>query len=102
MSNKSWLFSKIANKAEKLVELSKNFSEKRAPYSEKISAIKRKLLDDYKFWKLKSTIDTRPRLLDIERDIEFIKKAQNNVNNLSEIDKERINLLMKKHTVTVY
>jgi hypothetical protein len=102
MNGKSWMFSKIASKAEKLIELSNNFSERRATYQEKISAIKKKLLEDYKFWKIKTSIDVKPRLLDIEKDIEFIKKVQSLEDNLSDIDKERINLLIKKHSVKVY
>jgi hypothetical protein len=102
MDRKSWLLSKIADKTDKIMEVAKSFSERRASYDQKIESLKERLLDNYKFWSSKSTDGSKARLSDIERDTNFIKSIQHKSTKLTDIEKERINLMMKKHSVSIY
>jgi len=102
MDKKSWLLSKIADKTDKVMEVAKNFSERRATYEQKIEALKERLLENYKFWASKSAEGSKARISDIERDTNFIKSIQNRATKLSDIEKERVDLMMKKHSVQIY
>ena len=102
MDSKAWLFSKLASKTEKVLEVAKAFSERKASYPQKITAIKNRLLENYKFWASKSNDISKARLEDIERDTNFIKSIQNRQDNLSNAEKERIDLIIKKHSVSIY
>jgi ABC-type transport system involved in cytochrome c biogenesis ATPase subunit len=102
MDRKAWLLSKFADKAAKITEVAKSFSERKATYPQKVEALKERLLENYKFWASKNTSGSKARLADIERDTNFIKSVQNKVNNLSNIEKERVDLMMKKHSVSIY
>jgi ABC-type transport system involved in cytochrome c biogenesis ATPase subunit len=102
MDRKAWLLSKFADKAAKITEVAKSFSERKATYQQKIDALKERLLENYKFWASKNTSGSKARLVDIERDTNFIKSIQNKANNLSNIEKERVDLMMKKHSVSIY
>jgi len=102
MDRKSWLLSKIADKTDKIMEVAKSFSERRASYGEKITALKERLLENYKFWASKSTDGSKARLSDIERDTNFIKSIQHRPTKLTNIEKERVDLMMKKHSVSIY
>lgn len=101
MDRKAWLLSKIADKAARITEVAKSFSERKATYQQKVDALKERLLENYKFWASKSTTGSKSRLTDIERDTNFIKSVQNKTNNLTKIEKERIDLMMKKHSVSL-
>jgi hypothetical protein len=102
MDSKAWLLSKLASKTDKVLEVAKAFSERKVSYSQKITAIKDRLLENYKFWSSKSTEGSKVRLADIEKDTNFIKSIQNRQDNLSNSEKERIDLIMKKHSVSIY
>lgn len=102
MDRKAWLLSKFAEKAAKITEVAKSFSERKATYPQKIEAIKERLLENYKFWASKSTSGSKARLADIERDTNFIKSIQSKTNNLTKIEKERIDLMMQKHSVSIF
>jgi hypothetical protein len=102
MDSKAWLFQKLASKTEKVLEVAKAFSEKKASYPQKITAIKNRLLENYKFWASKTNDKSKARLEDIERDTNFIKSIQNRQDNLSNTEKERIDLIIKKHSVSIY
>jgi hypothetical protein len=102
MDRKSWLLSKIADKTDKIMEVAKSFSERRASYDQKIEALKERLLENYKFWSSKSTDGSKVRLSDIERDTNFIKSIQHRSTKLTNIEKERVDLMMKKHSVSIY
>jgi hypothetical protein len=99
MDKKAWLLSKFAEKADKIMEVAKAFSERKASYGEKITAIKERLLENYKFWSAKSTDRSKARLDDLERDTNFIKSVQHRPTKLTDVEKERIDLIMKKHSV---
>jgi hypothetical protein len=101
MDTKAWLLSKMADKASKITEVAKSFSERKATYQQKIDSLKERLLENYKFWASKSTDGAKARLSDIERDTNFIKSVQSRSNNLTKIEKERIDLMMKKHSVSI-
>lgn len=102
MNRKSWLLSKIADKTDKIMEVAKSFSERRASYGEKITALKEKLIENYKFWASKSTEGSKARLADIEKDTNFIKSIQFRPTKLTEIEKEKVDLMIKKHSVSMY
>jgi hypothetical protein len=99
MDRKSWILSKLADKASKITEVAKAFSERKAGYGEKITAIKERLLENYKFWSSKTTEGAKARLADIDKDTNFIKTVQHRPTKLTEVEKERIDLIMKKHSV---
>jgi ABC-type transport system involved in cytochrome c biogenesis ATPase subunit len=101
MDRKAWLLSKFADKAAKISEVAKSFSERKATYPQKVEALKERLLENYKFWASKSTTGSKARLDDIERDTNFVKSIQSKVEKLSNIEKERIDLMMKKHSVSL-
>ena len=102
MDKKAWLLSKFADKAAKITEVAKSFSERKATYPQKIDALKERLLENYKFWASKSTTGSKARLDDIERDSNFIKSIQNKTDNLTKIEKERVDLMMKKHSISIF
>lgn len=102
MDRKAWLLSKFADKAAKISEVAKSFSERKATYAQKIEALKERLLENYKFWASKSTSGAKARLVDIERDTNFVKSIQNKANNLTNIEKERVDLMMQKHSVSIF
>jgi len=101
MDRKAWILSKFADKAAKIMEVAKSFSQRKATYPQKVESLKERLLENYKFWAAKSTDRSKARLEDIERDTNFIKSIYNRTNNLTNIEKERIDLMMKKHSVSI-
>jgi len=101
MDKKAWLLSKMANKAAKIVEVAKSFSSRKAPYDKKIEVLKEKLLDEYKFWSSKTIVYTKNRIVDIEKDTVFIKHVQNRANNLTSTEKDKIDQMMKKYSITI-
>jgi hypothetical protein len=102
MDKKAWILSKFADKAAKIMEVAKSFSERKATYQQKVEALKERLLENYKFWASKNTEGSKARLNDIERDTNFVKSIQNKTNNLTNIEKERIDLMMQKHSVSIF
>ncbi len=101
MDKKAWILSQFASKAEKIMEVAKSFSTRKASYGEKITAIKERLLENYKFWAAKSTDRSKARLSDIERDTNFIKSVQHRPTKLTDSEKKRIDELMTKHSVSL-
>lgn len=103
MDRKAWLLSKFADKAAKVAEVAKSFSDRKAPYPKKVEAIKQKLLEEYKFWTTKSNriSSIKAKLDDVERDTNFVKSIQHRTDKLSNFEKERVDLLMNKYSVSV-
>ena len=101
MDRKAWILSKFATKAEKIMEVAKSFSQRKASYGEKISALKERLLENYKFWSSKTTDGSKARLADIERDTNFIRGVQHRPTKLTDHEKTRIDDMMKKHSVQI-
>lgn len=97
----TWLLSKLAEKTDKSLEIAKSFSQRKATYPQKIEAIKERLLENYKFWASKTTIGSKARLEDIEKDTNFIKSIQDRPNKLTEREKTRIQEIMNKHSVSI-
>ena len=102
MDRKAWLLGKIADKTDKIFEVAKAFSQRKASYDQKIEALKERLLETYKFWEYKTTDGSKARLSDIETDTNFIKSIQHRSTKLTNIEKERVDLMMKKHSVSIY
>lgn len=101
MDKKTWLLSKLADKAAKMSEVAKSFSQRKATYPQKVEALKERLLENYKFWASKSTTGSKARVDDIERDTNFIKSIYSRSSNLTNIEKERVDLMMNKHSVSI-
>lgn len=101
MDKKTWILSKFAEKADKIMEVAKSFSTSKASYGEKITAIKERLLENYKFWASKSTDRSKARLSDIERDTNFIKSIQHRPTKLTDYEKKRIDEIMTKHSISI-
>jgi hypothetical protein len=101
MDRKAWLLSKIAQKADKIIEVAKSFTERRASYEDKVNALKSRLLENYKFWGSKSTPGAKARIVDIERDTNFIRSIQNKLGRLTQKEKDRVDEMMKKHSVSL-
>jgi hypothetical protein len=101
MNSRAWILSKIAGKTDKVLEVAKAFSQKKATYPQKIEATKERLLENYKFWASKTTERSKARLEDIEKDTNFVKSIQDRPNKLSDKEKLRLEEIMKKHSVSI-
>jgi len=101
MDSKAWLLSKFASKADKILEVAKAFSQRKATYEQKVEAIKERLLENYKFWSSKTTSGAKARVDDIERDTNFIKSIQNRLTKLSDREKQRVDEIMNKHSISI-
>jgi hypothetical protein len=84
-------FSKIANTQVNRLEQFDKLKEiaNRNNYPYKVTELKKKIQEQYDFWNLKSPSQ---RLDDLNRDLIFIKSQTD-----SNLDKERIDELMKKY-----
>jgi len=101
MDRKAWLLGKIADKTDKIFEAAKAFNQRKATYDQKIEALKERLLENYKFWSSKTTDESKVRVNDIQKDTDFIKSIQHRSIKLTDIEKERIDLMMNKHSVYI-
>lgn len=101
MDRKAWLLGKIADKTDKIFEVAKAFSQRKASYDQKIEALKERLLETYKFWESKTTDGSKVRVKDIEKDTDFIRSIQHRSTKLTDIEKERVDLMMNKHSVSI-
>lgn len=101
MDKKAWLLSRFADKAAKIAEVAKSFNDRKAPYPKKVEALKQKLLEEYKFWSTKTVNFSKPRLDEVERDTNFVKSIQHRTDKLSSVEKERVDLLINKYSVSI-
>ena len=101
MDKKAWLLGKIADKTDKIFETAKAFNQRKASYDQKIEVLKERLLENYKFWSSKTTEGSKVRVNDIQKDTDFIKSIQHRSTKLTDIEKERIDLMMNKHSVSI-
>jgi len=86
--------SKVANSYVNRLEQAQKLREiaNRKNYPHKVKLLYEKISDEYDFWNQKEN-PSEQKLVDIDRDLTFIESQI----NVSEFNKERIDLLMSKY-----
>lgn len=81
----------LVGRLEQINKLKEIANRKNYPYQ--ISQLRIRIQEQYDFWKAKTSIDVESKLADIKKDLNFIQTQVNNSN----LNKERIDVLIKKY-----